>query len=474
MSTDLDLPAWTLEQACWLKQWPDGLIALSQDFKIEWLSEKARECLGYDDQVIGLSIHDVLCTSMREDLHEPSACPLCQANSSSELVYSGWWNSQYGTHISVDYRLMDFSFENHVRRVISFFDNQTRQHSYREMQKLTQYVDHSPAPIAEFDSDAQMLFGNPAMQQILLKFGFDDLGNARILPDQLAVLCAQVAERQQGTNDLEVNVDGHWFRWHLHPVVTDEANCVIAFLFDITDQRLAEQTLMEAQRAARRDFYAKMVHELRTPLNTIVGFSQLLLKRLTTSLNERDLSSLKAIRMAGLQLNELVSDTLDAAKLDAGKMTLQIESFPVSRVIDSLQDQISYLAEGKQLLYCVQYETTFGMRTDYKKLRQILLNLLSNSIKYTHQGQVSLVVKNLDEHWASFEVIDTGMGIPEEQQAHLFNAYQQVESHKSKDIQGTGLGLTLVAEMVKLLGGEVKFTSQLGQGSHFSVRLPKD
>lgn len=457
------------EALSWFSAWPDGLVVADPDCKVQYVSAKAAELLGWvTAEVQGRHLHALLCPNDRNSAHSPDDCPLCWEENADE-VHSSYWVTRSGINVSVDYRVSPLPTGG---RILSFYDNRARTHSYREMVKFTEYVECSPAPIAEFDCDGQLLFGNPALQEQLLLHGFDDRGTARIWPKDLAALCRQAWHHGSVINDVEVRVDDNWYRWHFHPLATGDQSSVLGYLFDITEQKAAQIQLAEDKAAARRDFFAKMVHELRTPLNAIIGFSQVLARRLDGVLNERDQASLRAIRAAGLQLNELVSDTLDIAKIEAGKMALEEERFSLASVFASFQEQVMTLADAKQLSYQCECDPELTVYSDARKVRQILLNLIANAIKYTLTGSVGVRAFQPGPHSLVLEVWDTGIGIPEEQRDKLFRAYQQVSEERNKGIQGTGLGLALVAELVAMLGGTIDMESEVGRGSLFRVTLP--
>ena len=464
----------------WFANWPDGLVVADGDCNVRYLSAKATDLLGWATaDVRGRNLHDLLCPLNRDSTHAEAECPLCRSDLNGDDVHSGYWLSRAGVNVSVDFRVMPLAGEGIDGRILSFYDNRQRSHSYREMRKFTEYVELSPAPIAEFDADGQLLFGNPALQEQLLLHGFDERGAARIWPANLAALCQRVWRRQTLIHDVEVRVDDNWYRWHFHPVgleTTDvdsgDAASVLAYLFDITEQKIAEIQLAEEKAAARRDFFAKMVHELRTPLNAIIGFSQVLMKRLDGVLSERDMASLRAIRAAGIQLSELVSDTLDIAKIEAGKMVVEEDTFVVASAIESFRDQVTTLAEAKKLIYECECDPALVIRSDFRKVRQILLNLVANAIKYTNRGSVKVRGFLTDPHTLVLEVRDTGIGIAAEQIDRLFRSYEQINDERNKGIQGTGLGLALVAELVTMLGGKIGVESTLGEGSVFRVTLP--
>jgi|GEM_PF-1285357 len=472
------LPGLAAEVLNWFACWPDGLLAVDDAHRVLHLSSKAQDLLGWSlDSAKGRNVHELVCARSRDHAHSLEECALCSLEVDSSQTFSTWWLTREGRNISVDFRVIPVR-GGKAARLISFYDNRARAYSFREMVKYTEYVDLSPTPIAEFDGEGQLLFGNPALQDALLFHGFDDAGNGRIWPANLAMLCQRAWQRRTVINDVEVKIDDSWYRWHFHPVTSTTSQSVMAYLFDITEQKSAQIRLAEEKTAARRDFFAKMVHELRTPLNAIIGFSQVLMRRGENLLEERDMAGLRAIRAAGLQLNEMVSDTLDIAKIDAGKMTVHLENLRLARVLESFQDQALTLADAKKLHYLVHCDTELVIFSDAKKVRQILLNLVANAIKYTHSGTVEVRAslgadgEVQPEEWVLLEVSDTGIGISPAQQAHLFRAYEQVSETLNHNIQGTGLGLALVAELVQMLGGRITLSSKPGIGSVFRVTLP--
>lgn len=458
----------------WLERWPDGLIALDNDGKIVWLSDKAISITGWTlEQVVGKEVHDLLCLENREFEHARPVCPLTKGATGDEPVMnSANWLSASGDYISVDFRVLVFDASDSANRLISFFETRHKAHNFADLEKFAGFVDKNPAAIAEFDFEGQMLFGNPAMQEILLLHGFDEQGVAAIFPDKIADICRVCCNESQNQTNINVKVDDRWYSWHFHPLQSDDEMTAIGYAFDSTEQRIAEEQARTTRAQARRDFYAKMMHELRTPLNAIVGYSDLVLCRSEENFNDQDKRALEGIKSGGMQLNELISDTLDISKIEAGRMTVDVEVFSVLAVVDDLQEQMQYLATVKKLDYEVNCDANIMVRTDRKKVRQILVNLVSNAIKYTKKGSISLVVMPTSGNQFMLRVVDTGVGIPEAQLKHLFVAYTQVRERQNLGIQGTGLGLALVNELVSILGGKIDVESVYGEGSAFTVLLP--
>ena len=258
---------------------------------------------------------------------------------------------------------------------------------------------------------------------------------------------------------------------------------------EITERKRIEQTLVkQAEELAianaklisisrhKDQFLANMSHELRTPLNAVLGAAELLSEGIQGALNEKQLKSIKMISDSGQHLLALINDILDLAKIEEGKIELNICSISVmSACLSSLQF-IKQLAhkKGIEVLFECPSENNKTLRTDERRLKQILVNLLSNAVKFTpEKGRVGLdVVDDAELRHTKFIVWDTGIGIPDEDRERLFKPFVQLDSSLKREHEGTGLGLSLVDRLTKMLGGTIFFESKIGQGSRFIISLP--
>ncbi|WP_086929546.1 PAS domain-containing sensor histidine kinase [Agarilytica rhodophyticola] len=459
----------------WFNNWPDGLIGLDRENRIVELSPMARTILGWTlEELDGQNFHTALCSETHTANHTQEECGVISANPSSETA-STLWLHRNGHDVSIDFRNIHVGF-GRANRVISFVDNSTRSHTREELEKFSQYVEKSPAPMAEFVIDGQLLFGNTALQELLLEYGFDSNGDAYALPRNIDEVAKGLQASEQAYDTLELELDNQVFLWHFHLLTANENPTLVGYAFDITAQKMAETLAIQQKAKARKEFYAKMVHELRTPLNAIVGFSDILLARTEGKLSNEELEQLKLIKKAGCQLNELVSATLDVTKIESGRMSLNISDFAISDLCEETKEQVASLAQEKNL--CLRYTSSTDLRifSDKTKVRQILINLLSNAIKYTNEGSVHLVASEKTDlelgECLSLSVSDTGIGIPADQIQKLFQSFEQVDDERTIDIEGTGLGLALVNNLVELLGGNISVTSNYGIGSTFEVLIP--
>ncbi len=238
----------------------------------------------------------------------------------------------------------------------------------------------------------------------------------------------------------------------------------------------------------KSEFLANMSHELRTPLNSLLILSQSLAKNNDGNLTEEQEEDARVIYEGGKSLLTLINDILDLSKVEAGKMNVNFEPFSIDGLLNSLSNQFNPLANNKGIELHFDKEETLPAEifSDPQRLEQILRNLLSNGIKFTHQGRVSLQVVQpaASVSFANaalqgrpaigFAVSDTGIGISAENQDSVFEAFQQGDGSTSRNYGGTGLGLTISRELVKLLGGEIQLHSEEGQGSTFTLYLPLD
>jgi signal transduction histidine kinase/CheY-like chemotaxis protein/HAMP domain-containing protein len=225
----------------------------------------------------------------------------------------------------------------------------------------------------------------------------------------------------------------------------------------------------------KSQFVASMSHELRTPLNAIIGLTEMMVTNAARFGTEKAAEPLKRVHRAGQHLLGLINQVLDLSKIEAGKLELNPESVNLAPLIDEVVGTARQLAQQNKNNLVVETQEKLGMLTvDPMRLRQILLNLLSNACKFTTQGEVKLRVRKVADgrNWVEFAVADTGIGMTAEQQAKLFEEFTQADSSTARRYGGTGLGLAITRKLARMMGGDVTVQSEPGKGSIFSVRLP--
>jgi len=238
-------------------------------------------------------------------------------------------------------------------------------------------------------------------------------------------------------------------------------------------QSIKAQEHAEAANRAKSVFLSTMSHELRTPLNAILGFSAMM--RNDPELTEGQRENLDIINRSGKYLLGLINDVLDMAKIEAGRVELEFKPFDLGTLVRDITDLLSKRAEEKGLQLLLDQSSEFPrfIKGDKEKLRQVIVNLISNAVKFTQHGSVTLrfgVQTGEDEERLIIEVEDSGIGISEADQTRIFEAFVQVG--KSSTQKGSGLGLAIVHEYVKLMGGDISVESTLGIGTLFHVNLP--
>jgi signal transduction histidine kinase len=345
-------------------------------------------------------------------------------------------------------------------------------------------LDNIQEGIIVFDTHNRLVDANPAAR-LFLKETIPGLG--RIIGMDGETMLAQwpglFADLTNSAEDVEIELsmagERRFFDLHLSPILNRSGaiSGQVLSINDVTTRHAAERLrrekeAAEASRQAQNAFLASMSHELRTPLNHIIGYSELLMEEAPEMEHDELLADLTKIHTSARHLLGLIGNVLEFSKLEAGMVKVELETVNASALLQdaALAIQPKLAAHNNQLVW--DASTVLGhFETDEVKVRQILLNLLDNAAKFTHNGSIQLRAERNSE-WIVFQVIDSGIGMTSAQVADLFKPFAQVDGSTTRRYDGTGIGLATSQRLCQLIGGKLSVTSEPGQGSTFTVRLP--
>jgi PAS domain S-box-containing protein len=360
---------------------------------------------------------------------------------------------------------------------------------YTEAQRQRQYfeslVQNSPVAIVSLDLEHEIVSCNPAFERL---FGYSSEEAVGRPLDDLISTADTRSEAEAYTRDaLQHAVHGIGRRRRKDgafvdveilgvPVVVDGEQLGLMGLYHDITELLEARREAEAANSAKSQFLANMSHELRTPLNAIIGYSEMLQEEVEDLGQTALVPDLGKIHTAGRHLLALINDVLDLSKIEAGKMELFLEEFDVAAMVEEVASTVRPLiAKNSNRLEVLCPSGVGEMRGDLTKVRQMLLNLLSNASKFTSDGRIDLEVARERDHGEEevvFRVRDTGIGMTPEQQQRVFEAFSQAEASTSRKFGGTGLGLAISKRFCELMGGGIELESEHGKGSTFTIRLP--
>ncbi|HEX9730059.1 MAG TPA: response regulator [Gemmatimonadales bacterium] len=356
----------------------------------------------------------------------------------------------------------------------------------RQKRYFEELVRNSPVAIVTLDGDHNVVGCNPGFEKL---YGYREAEVVGKNLDGLITTGDTRSEAQRYTHEAVTGpVQGFGRRRRKDgslvdveilavPVIIDGRRVGIMGLYHDVTELLEARKDAERASSAKSSFLANMSHELRTPLNAIIGYSEMLVEDAQDGGHEALLPDLDRIHSAGRHLLALINDVLDLSKIEAGKMELHVETFDVGETIDGVVSTIRPLVERNGNAFKVAIAGDLGsMHSDATRLRQIMLNLLSNAAKFTDAGTVTLAVARGAEpsgdEWLTIRVTDTGIGMTPEQLGKLFEAFAQAEAATASKYGGSGLGLAISRLLCRMLGGSVRVESEAGAGSSFIVRLP--
>ncbi len=339
-----------------------------------------------------------------------------------------------------------------------------------------------------FDRDLKYILVDGSLndQQRLRSVGIEGKALAEVHPHLAEIFTPLYKKALEGhTSVLEHQIDGNVYSFQILPVRNRErkvyAGMVVAQ--DITMRKAAEETLKlardeaEAANRAKSEFLAMMSHEIRTPMNGIIGMISLLQN---TPLTKEQKEFVETIRSSSDALLEIINDVLDFSKIESGKLELSIDAFDLAECVEDACNLFAAKASEKHIELICDISTTVPLfiKADASRLRQVLVNLLANAVKFTEKGEVVCSVELAEMSGLiaelHFTVRDTGIGIPAEKFDRIFQPFSQVDAYSSRKHGGTGLGTAICERLVKLMGGKIWFESEVGKGTafHFTLSAP--
>jgi PAS domain S-box-containing protein len=345
-------------------------------------------------------------------------------------------------------------------------------------------VQQSPVAVIEWNTQFEVVDWNPAAEQI---FGYtkeEALGKhsaGLIVPVEAKEIVDEVwaglLKQKGGDRSTNANLtkDGRTItcEWFNTPLTNDQGDVmgVASLVLDITERKEAEKAIVQGDRL-KSEFLANMSHELRTPLNSILGYTDVLLMGLDGELDEEVTTDLEAIHDNSQHLLSLINDILDLAKIEAGRMTFELGDVNVGNLLNEVKKTSAGLLVNKDVEMIVDADDSLPtIVADYHRVYQVVNNLVSNAAKFTEKGSITLRAA-ADGGEMVLQVIDTGIGISQEDLDAIFEEFTQADTSSTRQHEGTGLGLTITRRLVQMHGGTITVESELGKGSTFSARFP--
>ena len=472
------------------------------DFKCTYISRNVKDLLGYEPREY-LEIPEFWKNNIHPDDVERVLNSFPRLRESGRLLLEYRFLRKDGTYTWVNDDMRMIRDENgEPREIVGSWSNITSQTHLGEVMvaaqdRLSRLISFAPAVIYSLEATGKFnaTFVSENLKDLLGYEQSEYLDDRNFWANNLHPDDKRRALKEfhnvwkNGRFDSEYRFkkkDGHyiWVRDQLQLVKDDNGNPkeIVGAWSDIDQQKHAQEALKIAKERAesanrtKTQFVAKISHEFRTPLNAVIGITEMLIEDAKDQGNKTLGEPLTRVHRAGKLLLSLINEFLDIAKIEAGKIVLCIESFNITELINDVTATTKPMLDTNHDSFEVNYMTEKKeMRSDEKRITQILLNLLSNAAKFTENGSVTLKVKSLNEDnsdYIVFDVIDTGVGIPDDKIDTVFDEYSQVKSSGSSKFAGTGLGLAISRKLARILGGDITVTSKYGEGSIFTAKLP--
>jgi len=475
---------------------PLAIAVGGPDGRFELVNPEFEKLFGYtSEEALGQTAGDLLYAST---VSTEEAVELLQRIKQETVHETVKLRKKNGDLVDVEIHAVPLLLESGEKNVLALYQDISErleaQRALRESEELFRTVS-AAAPIGIFCADAngKIRYTNKRWEEMTGRTAEDAMRRGwadAVHPEDRAMVeklwesgfALQMELRDQCRF---LTPEGHvnWVQWQTRALVGTDGTLqgYVGVIEDITQRRAAEHRLMEAKEAAeaasraKSEFLANMSHEIRTPMNGILGMTDL---ALDTELKPEQREYLEMVRSSAESLLGIINDILDFSKIEAGRLDLESVSFSLLDCIESALEPLAVRAhqKGLEVTWALQGDIPEALMGDPTRLRQILINLAGNAIKFTKEGEVRLVAQRLESIEGfipiRFSVSDTGIGIPKEKQQQIFDAFSQADSSTTREFGGTGLGLSISARLIQLMKGEIQVESTPGKGSTFAFTLP--
>jgi len=469
---------------------PVAVVTADLHGKIVTWNPMAEKLFGYDQsEVIGRDLDDIVAND--PVLRAEAIRYTTQAINMERVQETARRTRKDGSLVDVELLALPVIVEDeNVGFIVIYYDISERIRYEEELLRQKEYFEalffNSPFSIVTMDNNARVVSWNPATEEL---FGYTP--EEAIGHDIDDLVAKDESIRSEAIGYSEQMIAGGYGRFRKTTKRTHKDGTLmdvelvgvpvivggkrVGFLGMYLDIRELQEARRQAEAAnqAKSNFLASMSHELRTPLNAIIGFTRIVKRKGVDKLDDKQLQNLDKVVISAEHLMTLIDDILDISKIEAGRMEVELNRFEIEPLIDLCISTTQPLINSKSVN--LQKEIDQGLTpiySDQNRVKQIILNLLGNAAKFTHEGQITIRAYHQDGNLV-ISVEDTGIGIAEDALERIFEAFQQADTSTTRQYGGTGLGLTISRSLARLLGGDLVGESTLGQGSTFTMTIPR-
>lgn len=475
---------------------PMAALVADAHGRIAALNPQAELFLGWNATSIERHlVHDILECRMDDTGELADDCPVTRMLNGgiSEPEGRMWVRCRDDNLRPVQFRCTPFPTSSGLGVILTFQDLTRQIELEKDLRRLACIAEESPIAIVELNADGNMIHANPAMMELVQRYGFSSEARPAILPSDINSLIKHCLKEQRELASVEVQVGDTYYEWKLTPVPC--AKLVRGYGVDLSERKRVELELVdakvkaEAASEAKSEFLANTSHELRSPIHVVLGMADLLGQ---SGLSEEQRMYLKTLRSSAEGLLTVMGDILDMAALDAGMVKLDATTINFHELLEKNVEPWVRRAQQKGLLFklLINKAVPLKVQCDFKRLGQLLNKLLSNAVKFSETGEIVVEIDRgvirskpmrrskrkeaaVEETFSLFVTVkDSGIGIPRAKQEAIFECFAQADGSSSRTYEGVGLGLSIAKQLVELMGGRIGVESEPGKGSKFWFTVP--